>query len=86
MVGRERRRKAPAFRGTLQNVNVPLRGSSGVFDWPEFILDCCLCLRDGRFFFILPSTSSYFFTYAYSSKSAPILQYSIRISVTISSR
>ena len=50
MVGRERRRKAPAFRGTLQNVNVPLRGSSGVFGWPEFILDCCLCLRDGRFF------------------------------------
>ena len=44
MVGRERRRKALAFRGTLQNVSVPLRGSSGVFDWSEFILDCCLCL------------------------------------------
>ena len=86
MVGRERRRKALAFRGTLQNVNVSLRGSSGVLDWPELILDCCLCLCDGRFFCILPSTSSYFFSYAYSSSSAPILQYSIRISVTISSR
>ena len=79
MVGRERRRKALAFRDTLQNVNVPLRGSSGVFDWPEFILDCCLlCLCDGRFFCILPSTSSYLFSYAYSSSSAPMLQYSIR--------
>ena len=54
MVGRERRRKAPAFRGTLQNVNVPLRGSSGVFDWPEFILDCCLCLRDFFLFYRVP--------------------------------
>ena len=29
MVGRERRRKALAFRGTLQNVNVSLREKIG---------------------------------------------------------
>ena len=63
MVGRERRRKALAFRGTLQNVSVPLRDSSGVFDWSELILDCCLCLC-GSFVCILPSASS--------SSSAPI--------------